>query len=263
MNKQEQEARIRQALTDKANGINENAVSFRKVQAAIYEKEQNEMKQGKFSFKNKKKAMIASFCCIALLSGSLIAGTIAKSWIGHGDHRYQTFPTAQKVQKDLGFLPNYVESLPGGFEFVFGGKDESSLVDEQGKSIVDTKGMSLSYAQPGSKDMLTLGVEQIPQQYMTYDHMQVLENTYKGYTFYFSEQMYKFVPADYVLTEEDKNAQAAGTLEISYGSDEVSVEQIQSIWWNDGDIRYYIMGSDFGFTADEMVEMAQAVIDAK
>lgn len=263
MNEQKQEIIIKQVLEDRASGIQDDTVSFRKIQKVIYEKEQNEMKQGKFSFKNKKKAVIASFCCVALLSGSLIAGTIAKSWIGHGDHRYQTFPTVQKVEADLGFVPNYVESLPGGFEFVFGGKDKSSLLDEQGKSMVDTIGMSLNYAQPGSKEMLTLGIEQIPQQYMELGHMQAVEETYKGYTLYVNEQMYKFVPEDYELTEQDKEAQASGELAISYGSDEVRVEQIQSIWWNNGDIQYNIMGSDFGFTVDEMVEMAKAVIDVR
>lgn len=258
-----QEIRLKQALNEKANRISEEAVSFRSIQARIYEKEQRHMKQGKFSFRNKKKTVVLGLCCMALLSVTVVAGTIGKSWIGSGDHRYTTFPAAGTIQKDIGFVPKYVESLPGGFEFAFGGKDESQLVGDDGKTIIKTKGISLAYAQSGNKNMVMLNVEQIPEEYMSYEGMARLETTYKGHTFHFYEQTYKFVPEDYELTEEDKLAQEAGQLEISYGASDISVEQVQSISWNDEDIRYSIMGNDFHFTPEEMVEMAKAVIDAQ
>ena len=258
-----QEIRLKQALNEKANRISEEAVSFRSIQARIYEKEQSHMKQGKFSFRNKKKMVTLGLCCMALLSVTVVAGTIGKGWIGSTDHRYQNFPTAETIKKDVGFVPKYVESLPGGFEFTFGGKGESKLVGDDDKAIIKTKGIALVYAQPGSKKMLTLDIEQIPEKYIEHEDSVQLDTTYKGHTFYFYEQTYKFVPEDYKLTEEDKLAYEAGQLEISYGASDVTVEQVQSISWNEGDIQYSILGNDFDFTPEEMVEMAKAVIDAQ
>lgn len=258
-----QEIRLKQALNEKANRISEEAVSFISIQAQIYEKEQNHMKQGKFSFRNRKKTIVLGLCCMALLSVTVVAGTIGKSWIGSGDHRYKTFPTVETIKKDVGFIPKYVESLPGGFEFNFGGKDESTLIGDDNTVIIKTKGISLAYAQPGNKNILTLDVEEIPQAYMNYENMEELDTTYKGHTFYFYEQTYKFVPADYELTTDDKLAQEAGQLEISYGASDISVEQVQSLSWHEGDIQYSILGNDFNFTPEEMIEMAKAVIDAE
>lgn len=256
---------LKDTLTQKANEIEVSSSLFNQIRVGIYEKEEeNKMGNKKISFRNKKRAIVAMMGCVALLSISVIAGTIGKSWVGHSNHNYQTLPDVATVEKDLGFVPKYVESLPNGFEFKFGGTSESDLLDEANKVLTHTKGITLAYMQESTGKTVTMSIEKMEEKYIEYGADNKLQETYKGYPLYYYEKTYKFVPESYELTAEDQRAYDAGEMEISVGSSEVSVEQVQSISWNEGDIRYSVMGNDLGDSADEiLLEMAKTIIDAK
>lgn len=50
-----------------------------------------------------------------------------------------------------------------------------------------------------------------------------------------AEQVYKFVPGNYEPTEEDMQAAENNALVLSYGGNGISVENVQSLQWYDGD----------------------------
>ncbi|MEG1001641.1 MAG: hypothetical protein RR844_09615 [Clostridium sp.] len=77
---------------------------------------------------------------------------------------------------------------------------------------------------------------------------------------YYYEQNYKFVPENYELTEEDKRDQAEGKLEISFGASEVSIKNIQGLSWYEGGLEYRVMGNDYNFEVEEMIDMAKVII---
>ena len=58
------------------------------------------------------------------------------------------------------------------------------------------------------------------------------------------QNTYKFVPADYQETEEDKAMEAAGDYFISYGNDKVEVRESSSVQWEKDGISYMIQGFD-------------------
>ena len=70
------------------------------------------------------------------------------------------------------------------------------------------------------------------------------QETPEGY----SIQVYKFVPPDYTVTEEDKQREAAGEIVISYGSEEVEENVVENYFWQDAGVTYTltVFDSDLG-----------------
>lgn len=62
--------------------------------------------------------------------------------------------------------------------------------------------------------------------------------------------------------QEDKTAYEAGKIEISYGSSQVSYESVQALSWYEEGLHYTIMGSDYNFTIEQMLEMSKIIIDS-
>lgn len=254
---------IKKVLNQKADEIEAKDVLLSQIKARIYEEEQNHMSSKKFSFKSRKKLITVMVSCLALVSITVIGSSIGKAWIGHSSLRYSSFPEQPVVQKDIGFLPKYVESLPGDFNFFMGHVGENALVDDVNRPIVEAKSLSLGYKQDTTGKQVVVSSEKMPEQYMMLGEGTELIETYKGASLYYYEKMYKFVPESYELTEEDQVALESGQIEISFGTDEVSVEKVQSIQWHEGDILYSIGGSGIDLPVEDLVAMAQTIIDAE
>lgn len=253
---------IRLGLVQKTAEIEPSAELFSKIKQNITEVESEE-KMKIFGFKKGKMSVAVLTCCILLLvSTAVIGGTIGTSWIGHTNHRYMSFPSEERIIKDVGFAPKYTETLPGGFEFSRGGTGDSQLSDEEGNIITQTKEVTLGYTRGAEKSPLSLTVSQIQEEFVDNNSSSLVDN-YKGINLYYYEKDYKFVPPGYQLTEEDKKDNEAGELEISYGSSEVSCENIQCLSWYEEGLQYMIMGNDYNFPPEEMVEMSKAIIDVK
>ena len=127
---------ILSALLKETNEIEPSVGLFDKIKEDIYKKECEETMKSKSTSLKKSRRMtvlVASF--VLLFSVTVLGATILKgnTWIGSSNHKYRTFPSQEKVLKDVGFSPKYTESLPGGFEYVSGGVGESKLSDDTGE----------------------------------------------------------------------------------------------------------------------------------
>lgn len=256
---------IKFALTQKAAEIEPSDELFSRIKKNIAEVGCEEKMGSKiFGFKKGKISVAILTCCVLLLvSTAVIGATIAKSWKGYTTNsQYTTFPSEERIIKDVGFAPKYTEMLPGGFEFSNGGTGESQLSDEAGNVVTQTKDVDFTYTRGTEKSPLSLTVSQIKEEFIDNSSSSFVDN-YNGINLYYYEKDYKFVPSGYELTEEDKKANEAGELEISYGSSEVSCANVQGLSWYEEGLQYMIMGSDYNFTIEEMVEMAKAIIKAK
>lgn len=78
------------------------------------------------------------------------------------------------------------------------------------------------------------------------------------YYFHYTD---KCVPADYEMTEADKEAQAEGKLVFSCGSPDVTISEVQSVTWKQHGIQYRLMQIDGKLSADELAEMAEEAIE--
>ena len=80
-----------------------------------------------------------------------------------------------------------------------------------------------------------------------------------GVTYYYLEDQYLFLPPNEEPTAELLAAQDAGSLNISYGSDERQEQTYYSLWWNKDGQTYTLAGFDVDMSAQEMVDMAAQI----
>lgn len=255
-----QKEKIQNIFSQKAIEIEPSKELFNKIRKDIYEQECNKtMKNKLFGLIRGKRLVTIAACCVVLGSITVIGATMGKSWISHSQAKYMTFPSEERIQKDVGFVPKYTDTLPGGFEYSNGGFGESQLEDE-GNILTHTKDVILSYTREGQRSPLNLSITQVGKEFLN-DTESQLVGEYKEIELYYYEKEYKFVPEDYELTEEDKKANEMGVLEISYGASEVSNEIVQGLSWYEDGLQYMVMGNDYNFTVEEMTEMAKVIID--
>lgn len=253
---------VKMTLLNMTNDIEPSEGLFEKIKNDIYEKECEEtMKIKTTSFKKGKRltTLVASFMLICSVSAIGVTMVKGNTWVGHSNHKYKSFPSQEKILKDVGFSPKYTKSLPGGFEYVNGGVGESKLLDNAEDILTKTKDINLSYERKSDKSTIGLSIKQIGEEFLD-DKESQLVGDFNGINLYYYQQKYKFVPEDYELTEEDKIAIESGELEVSYGTSEISISDVQGLSWYEDGLEYMIMGSDHGFTVEEMLDMATVII---
>lgn len=252
---------IKSVLFEQAEGIKASRDLFDKIEKNINELECGKVMKNKSIGLRKSRRIIAMAASFILLASLTVWGiTNGSSWIGHSNHKYKNFPSEKQIIKDVGFAPKYHDSLPGGFEYHSGGTGESKLLDETGNILTTTKEVSLGYKRGNEKSLVNLTITQLEESFLDHGESELIGNI-DGVDLYYYEKDYKFVPPNYELTDEDKIAHEAGQLEISYGASEISIENIQSISWYENGLMYSIMGGDYNFTIDQMVDMAEFVIE--
>lgn len=137
-------------------------------------------------------------------------------------------------------IPNakHVQRFENGYAFVRGGTYESSASDSDEKHI----GLTLGYQNAENRNLaLYIDAE--------------IGSAQPGYRC----DACKFVPPDYVPTEEDRAQEAAGELFISYGSEKVELNQMESYSWLDGGLHYRLIAFDCNFGEAEMAAMAAQI----
>lgn len=266
------EKNIEKVLGKEANKIEVSPVMFSKIRAEIIEKEERGMHMKKLMSKKKisKRAGIILGLCIAT---AVVAAPLIQqnSYISmSGAKRYNEFTELEKVAKEIGIAPKYLENLPGGFYFDEATLVESYIDDESGKTLEGSKktGISIYYANEGvtQGNFMSLSIEpttevekQLSKQSPpVYDSV----NVHEGITLNYESMAYKFVPEDYKLTEADIKDQEEGKLMISVGSDEVEKSLMKSVVWEENELVYVLTNSNYDLSEDEMLEMAKAIIDS-
>lgn len=251
--------KIKSTLVEEAKQIEASEELLDKIKKDIYEQEDKEIMGSKVR-KIKKGRRVAVMVASLVLIGSLtvMGVTMGKSWVGYSNNKYKTFPSQEKVLKDVGFSPKYPKSLPGGFEYVRGGTGKSTLSDA-GNVLTETKEIDLSYKKENEESLINLSITQVDEKFLDNNESKLVGD-FNGIDLYYYNKDYKFVPADYELTEEDKKARESGELEISFGASEISFSDVQGLSWYEGGLHYMIMGNDHGFTVEEMIDMAKVVI---
>ena len=66
----------------------------------------------------------------------------------------------------------------------------------------------------------------------------------------------------YELTEEDKINQQKENYNISVGTDQVEIQRVTHVMWKKNGISYDLFGYDLDLSAEEMLDMAEEVLNA-
>lgn len=235
---------IRQALAEKVRDVEPSDDLLKKIRT---EADERRKETGVMKFGMKKVVAVAAVC---LLSVTCYAATQLGGAVSHSNNQIVDFADMEKAEKKIGMDAKYVEHFANGFTFDRGGTGETQGLDEEGNPMGKTYlSLNVSYRNEAG-DWVVLLVEDGNV------YADAGQPAAEGY----SLDTYMFVPPDYELTEEDKAKEAAGELVISYGSEEVEIQQMEGYSWQDGGLYYSLTASDCGFGEEEMAKMAAEIM---
>ena len=134
----------------------------------------------------------------------------------------------------------------------------ASAADENGEILREYKSFNLDYSD--GKNDVTLYVDPDADIIGVPNDEPALE--IDGTDIYTFETVFKFVPPDYELTEEDKEDQESGKYVFSYGSEKVETETMRQVMWQDGNITFTLLDSTGNVDMNELTAMAEEMIKA-
>lgn len=225
-------------------------------------KEKDEMNNVKLYKRGsiKKKIIVALVATMVLGTTVFAAGKISSIFSSSSIiPTYTTLPTAEQVNKDFKFTPKIVEKFDNGYTFEKGTTNNNEGRDESGNSVKKTKSLDFTYTKGKDKLSLTIENDMIGERSK---NAKVID-TYSGIELYYNTDAYKFEPADYKLTEQDKQDKLSGKYIFSYGSDKEEITQVQYLDWIQDGIHYSFLAMGSPIEKDEIVKMARQVIATK
>ena len=162
----------------------------------------------------------------------------------------------QQMSDDEKLDVKYPDEFTNGYKFVKGYESSNSAADDEGNVIREYKSFSLDYVKDGKTISLfaepNADITELPEGYNTVD--------VNGTEVYTIEAVFKFVPPDYEMTEQDKEDEASGKYVFSYGTDEVEIQTMRQVMWKDGNVMFSLLDSEGTTDMDELVSMAEDVI---
>lgn len=243
------DSKIKKALQLKADEISASESVLFEIKNNL--KERKNMKKTSFRI----LIAVAAMCIIGTV-GTIGAGKIA-TISSHSSHldEIKEFPAQQELKKYIDFTPKYTETL-GGYKFLYAIPVDSTASDSDGNKIGDYKEMNFSY-DVGKGD---LSLSASPRMVEDFENMEKIN--LDGVDLYYSKLANKFVPPDYVPTEEEEKLVESGELNIGYGSDKIEEKNSQSIFWVEDGIQYTLFEMGTDIQKDELISMAKEVINS-
>lgn len=201
--------------------------------------------------------VVALVVVLALGTGLLATGPITKLLGSSSPADTLTqLPTEEQLQEDLNYVPKIPAEFSNGYTFDSATVGTSKGVDADDNVVDKHKDIRCDY-QKGD-DIVSLDISKwssdIPED-------NAVTETYNDIDLYYSSALYKYVPGDYVMTDQDKEDEKSGKYIFSFGTSEVSIQQVQSVVWVQDGITYDILAFDSSLTQDDFLAMAQEVID--
>ena len=208
------------------------------------------------------KKLVITAAAVAAIGVTAFAASKVVSMSAHSSllENVYTADEAEEKAKENDIDIECIDEFSNGYQFKEANLGDGSYDGEDGESIENYKFLYVAYENGDAN--VSLNIE--PESEYMYDDMEnKLAVTYNDTDIFKGEYVNKVVPPDYELTEQDQQDEASGAIVFSYGSDEVKVDNVRYAVWNEGGLHYCLMNTDSNLTADELVTMAQEIIDAQ
>lgn len=216
-------------------------------------------KKERMMMSKRKISVIAAAAVMAVGITVFAASGIITSWVGSSSSKpdYLSLPTQEECMEDVGYAPVLIDRFQNGYAFQTGSVVKNTLQDDAGNAAEKFKSFSFQYGKDGEKLLLSAAkyqseMEESGQQIGSVD----------GIDLYYTNYTNKLVPGDYEMSEEEKQAQAAGELVFSYGNDTVELAQVTALSWEYEGIHYGLTQIDGALSAEELTEMAREIIQS-
>ena len=234
--------------------VNKNTMEITKRNVLHNIEEAENMK--KTSFK-KTALIVAALCIVGSITAVAASGftmTVAHSFLNEEVKSFeQVAEITEKADMDL----KYVENFSNGYEFksaipVYGNYEDQ----ETGTSSPQWTDISITYEnKDGENVMMSVSSVLPPSEENT------LSENYNGIEIGYYSYNALFVPPTYELTEEEKALEASGDIVVSYGTDKVEKEFIESVSWSDNGLNYSLITQNGSLGSDGLTKMAKEIID--
>jgi len=224
-------------------------------------KENDEMENIKLYKKGSMRKKIIIILAATMVIGTTVfaAGKIQSIYSSSSTiPTYTTIPTVKQVKNDFNFNPKLVDKFNNGYTFADGYAVKNKGVDEKGNSVKKTKSLDFTYTKGNDKLDLYMENGMLDER----SNKETVVDTCNGIDLYYTSYANKLVPADYKLTEQDKQDKLSGKYVFTYGSDKVEISQVQYLDWMQDGIHYSLL-PDSNVSKDELVKMAPQVICTK
>ena len=233
------------------------SIVSRITQATYNQKNHLTKKENYKMFSKKKFALVTAAAIIVLGIAVFAASGIVTSWYGFSSSipEYTSLPSVEQTIKDVGYAPVLMERFNNGYVFDDGSVLENSLEDDGNNSIEKFKSFSFRYTKDG--DTISFTQAQYNAETQQYGVLIASEN---GTDIYNTGYTNKVVPPDYKQTEEDMKAEESGELVFTYGSDDVSISEVNAVSWEIGNMHFDLLQIDGKLSNDELLQMAKEVI---
>lgn len=230
-----------------------------RVMARVME---NTQKKGGYHMRRLPKAAMITAACLVLGGvGVYAAGAITGTFVSSNNvYDYTSYDDLEKAEEKTGYQVDAPETLPGGFSF-----DGVTLVDiadtdDDQNQYNNRTGMDITYKNDAG-EKINLGTDNVAEDTAKTPSYQEKKETDNG-TLYYSKVEHLFVPADYQpTTEEAERNENDPFFSIGYGSDEKETSYSSSVFFTKDNVSYILYGMDVDLTADDMLAMAEEIID--
>lgn len=262
------EKKITEYFESETKNIEVDKNLFCKIKNNLEENEKGmiNMKQ-QFNLRGLKRFIPVCAILLVTLTSVVVASSKVSSWISFSSNAdsFKSFPTDEEVTNTVGYSPKFVETLSNGFKYKSSSIRNSEGRDSQENTIIKCKGFNMFYERENANEgeYLSFSTDNLSEEIFKEEitNSKVEAEQYKGIDLYYNETPYMFVPEDYEITEDEKEKQLKGELQISYGSEEVQHNLIQYVTWYENEIKYTFMGNDTNLSKEDMYNMAKTVID--
>ena len=212
-----------------------------------------------------KKTAIIVAACIMVFGVTATATGIATGVVSHNkpDTRTGNFGDLEKLEQQAGLDITAVESFSNGYEFDHMEIGESTTQDDNFNDLLSYKGISMNYVKENEP---YVAIYMDPKNMVSGDASEdAMDSRVVGdVNVYYSCDEYLFVPVGETLTDEEKERDANDPhFFISDGSDERETRMFSHVSFIMGDVYYCILSYDTDMNADEMMDMAEEIINAR
>ena len=198
-------------------------------------------------------AAVAAIAVTGAFAAGGMGGIFSKGW---SDQRLDLSST-QAHLADAGVALTLPDKI-GEYTFSYGSDVDTTAQNDMGETEKVSQ-VDATYTKDGAK--LNLSAHK-SYTVFTEDEMEnpvpATTAEVNGVTLTYRDAHYRFVPADYEESDEEKQQEKNGELVISYGSDEVEDQMFQSVLWEQDGVTYLISGFDTGLDAHIMKEASQS-----
>ena len=251
-----EEERIKNALYADAYSYDPPADLKQRIDAQIARQKKEVIYMKKMSVK--KVAIVAAALCVLTGTVCMAGGKIA-GYVGGTRPGSQTsdFSDIGKLENELDVTVNAPEAFDNGYAFADASIADFDAVDESHVKVKDESELNVTYEKNGKRLNYIVKEGSTVLSDSELERAEIVEQN--GVTYYYLVDQYLFLPPNEEPTAEEAAAQDAGSLNISYGSDERQEQTYYSLWWIKDGQTYTLAGFDVDLSAQEMVYMATEI----